>query len=169
MFSVLGRAGSQFRHSAADCQFFQGLAQVFLSTEYAGDAVESFPNANLFIGGRRHSFAFFVHLNLQLHCNDFYGKTAALESAGVSKLDLLSSAAVPIVDRYLLNTPYLPRIPDDGSIAGRRWLGCHNSRTPSETCAPGFPPSPWEAVRKYHYSPYRSMRTGCRSSLQGLR
>ena len=51
---------------------------------------------------------------------------------------------------------------------GRLWQGRHNSRTPCETCVPGFPPSPWEAVRKSHYSPYRSMRTGCCPGLQGL-
>ena len=52
---------------------------------------------------------------------------------------------------------------------GRLWQGRHNSRTPCETCVPGFPPSPWEAVRKSHYSPYRSMRTGRCSGLQGLK
>lgn len=51
---------------------------------------------------------------------------------------------------------------------GRLWQGRHNSRTPCETCVPGFPPSPWEAVRKYHCAPCRSMRPGCRSSLQGI-
>ena len=51
---------------------------------------------------------------------------------------------------------------------GRLWQGRHNSRTPCETCVPGFPPSPWEAVRKSHYSPYRSMRTGRCPGLQGF-
>ena len=84
-------------------------------------------------------------------------------------------AAVPIVGVIVdvsLNSPHLPRIPGEWGYCllfmGRCWHSCHNSKAPSETCAPGFPPSPWEAVRKYHCAPCRSWRPGCRSSLQGI-
>lgn len=40
-----------------------------------------------------------------------------------------------------------------GYCIGRRWRGCHNSTASYRTCAAGFPPSLWEAVRKYHCSP----------------
>ena len=39
--------------------------------------------------------------------------------------------------------------PDDGNTIGLRWRGCHNSAASFVTCAAGFPPSLWRAVRKY--------------------
>ena len=56
-----------------------------------------------------------------------------------------------------------------GYCIGRRWRGCHNSTASYRTCAAGFPPSLWEAVRKYHCSPYRSRRSRSHSGLQGIR
>ena len=38
---------------------------------------------------------------------------------------------------------------DDGDRTGLRWRGCHNSAASFVTCAAGFPPSLWRAVRKY--------------------
>ena len=79
-----------------------------------------------------------------------------------------SGAAVLIVDTSRCSRRICHTSPARGGIAGRRWRGCHNSAAPFGTCAAGFPPSLQEAVRKYHYPPYRSMRTGCHSGLQGL-
>ena len=39
--------------------------------------------------------------------------------------------------------------PDDGNTTGLRWRGCHNSAASFVSCAAGFPPSLWRAVRKY--------------------
>ena len=62
--------------------------------------------------------------------------------------------------------------PASGGIASCSWVAAGAAViTPQHryiTYAAGFPPSPWEAVRKSHYSPYRSMRTGCCPGLQGL-
>ncbi len=73
---------------------------------------------------------------------------------------------------YSFDSPHLPRIPGEWGYCllfmGRCWRSRHNSTAPFRTCAAGFPPSPWEAVRKSHYSPYRSMRTGRCPGLQGF-
>lgn len=72
----------------------------------------------------------------------------------------------------LTSSPYLPRIPGDGDIiralvsAGS---GCHNSTAPYFSHAAGFPPSPWEAVRKYHCAPTQSWRPKCHLRSTGWR
>jgi len=38
-----------------------------------------------------------------------------------------------------INSPYLPRAPGDGDIAGRPWQGCQNSAASLWACAAGFP------------------------------
>ena len=62
--------------------------------------------------------------------------------------------------------------PASGGIASCSWVAAGAAViTPQHryiTYAAGFPPSPWEAVSKSHYSPYRSMRTGRCPGLQGL-
>ena len=62
--------------------------------------------------------------------------------------------------------------PASGGIASCSWVAAGAAViTPQHryiTYAAGFPPSPWEAVRKSHYSPYRSMRTGRCPGLQGF-
>ena len=50
--TLSSRAGSQFRHRTADRQLLQGLAQVFLSGEYAGHTIERIPDLDLLVGGR---------------------------------------------------------------------------------------------------------------------
>ena len=50
--TLSGGAGSQFRHCTSDRQLLQGLAQVFLSGEYAGHTIERIPNLDLLVGGR---------------------------------------------------------------------------------------------------------------------
>ncbi len=55
--TLSGRTGSQFRHRTADRQLFQGLAQVFLSGEYAGHTIERIPDLYLLVGGRGFLFS----------------------------------------------------------------------------------------------------------------
>ena len=75
----------------------------------------------------------------------------------------------PVVDVLSFISPHLPRVPGGrGYCIGRRWRGCHNSAASYKTCAAGFPPSLWEAVRKYHCSPYRSRRSRSHSGLQRI-
>ena len=50
--TLSGGAGSQFRHRTADRQLLQGLAQVFLSGEYAGHTIERISDLYLLIGSR---------------------------------------------------------------------------------------------------------------------
>jgi len=66
-FSVFNRAGSQLRHSAADCQLLQGRAQVFLTGKYAGYTVNGVSNPNLFVRSRHFTFVF--HFNLRYEGN----------------------------------------------------------------------------------------------------
>lgn len=79
-----------------------------------------------------------------------------------------SGAAVLIVDTSRCSRRICHTSPARGGIAGRRWRGCHNSAASYKTCAAGFPPSLWEAVRKYHCSPYRSRRSRSHSGLQRI-
>ena len=64
-------------------------------------------------------------------------------------------------ENNLAITPHLPRTPDAGDRTGLRWRGCHNSAASFYSCAAGFPPSLWRAVRKYLYAPAPSSRRMC--------
>ena len=74
--------------------------------------------------------------------------------------------------RFDAVSPYLPRIPGEWGYCLFSWVAFGKAViTPQRRAnrAPqGSPASLWEAVRKYHYSPYRSLRTGRCSGLQGL-
>ena len=78
----------------------------------------------------------------------------------------------PVVD-VVSCSPHLPRIPGEWGYCFFSWVAFGKAViTPQRRAkrAPqGSPASLWEAVRKYHYSPYRSMRTGRCSGLQGIK
>lgn len=57
-------AGGQLRHSAADGQLLQGLAQVFLAGEHAGHAVQRLADLNLFIGSADVGVGLFFHADI---------------------------------------------------------------------------------------------------------
>ena len=70
-----------------------------------------------------------------------YRKIRAAVAAGYRPVRLLKFC--------LDGSSHLPRTPDDGDITGRSRQSCHNSAAPFYSCAAGFPPSLWRAVRKY--------------------
>ena len=97
---------------------------------------------------------------------------AAPECSGAAYICGCLCGAAGFIFRFDAVSPYLPRIPGEWGYCLFSWVAFGKAViTPQRRAkrAPqGSPASLWEAVRKYHYSPYRSLRTGRCSGLQGL-
>ena len=63
MLGICGVRG-QFRHSTANCQLFQSLTQVLLTSKDTGHTVDRITDLYLFVGGRRFLIA---HVDIPPH------------------------------------------------------------------------------------------------------